>query len=185
MNFTFNPKKSVQAGAFLLNCNGGDMDKYLWIKMLYLADRESLARWEEPITGDSPASMPYGPILSTIYDLTKGDCPDLREHWDKFISDADVETNRIFLKENPGTDELSKAELGILESVFNKYRNYTWNQMKDFCHELPEYEDVGRGSKRISFERILSALGRNETEIQEVETRHVGIRVAEMLLSPR
>ena len=75
MKFTFNPKKSAQAGAYLLKANGGAMEKYLWIKMLYMADRESLQRWEEPITGDTPASLPYGPVLSTIYDLTKGDCP--------------------------------------------------------------------------------------------------------------
>jgi len=185
VTFTFNPKKSVQAAAFLLQRNGGDMDKYLWIKMLYLADRESLARWEEPITGDSPASMPYGPVLSTIYDLTKGDCANLRAHWEQFISDADAETNRIFLKADPGTDELSKAEVGILDSVFTQFRDFTWSQMRDHCHVLPEYEEVGRGSKPISFERILRALGRSEAEIQEAETRHVGITVAEMLLSPR
>src|SRR5881628_2035238 len=108
VNFTFNLKKSAQAAAYLLKLNKGDMDKYLWIKLLYLADREALERWEEPITGDSPASMQYGPVLSTIYDLTKGDCPTLREYWEQFISDADEETNRIFLKSDPGIDELSK-----------------------------------------------------------------------------
>jgi uncharacterized phage-associated protein len=185
VNFTFNPKKSVQAGAYLLKQNGGDMDKYLWIKMLYLADRESLGRWEEPITGDSPASMQYGPVLSTIYDLTKGDCPTLHPQWEQFISDADPETNRVFLKADPGIDELSKAEVGILESVFQKFRNYTWRQMKDFCHRLTEYEEVGRSSKPLPFERILTALGKSPKEIEEAEARHVEMCVAEMLLSPR
>lgn len=184
MKFTFNPKKSAQAGAYLLKANGGDMEKYLWIKMLYLADRESLQRWEEPITGDTPASLPYGPVLSMIYDLTKGDCPNLREYWSKFLSDADQETNRIQLKADPGLDELSKAEVEILQSVFDKFHNYTWKQMRDFCHGLPEYEDVGNGSKCLPFERILSAVGKTVEEIREAERRHIGFRMADILLAP-
>ena len=183
MKFTFNPKKSAQAGAYLLKANGGDMEKYLWIKMLYLADRESLQRWEEPITGDTPASLPYGPVLSIIYDLTKGDCPNLREYWSEFISDADQETNRVQLKGDPGVDELSKAEVDILQSVFDRFRNYTWDQMRDFCHNLPEYEDVGKGSKPLPFEKILLAVGKNPSEIQEAERRHIGFRMADMLLA--
>ena len=97
IRFDFNPKKSAQAAAILLQLNGGDMDKYLFIKMLYLADKQSLQKWEEPITGDSVASMRYGPVLSTVYDLTKGDCPSIHGFWKGFISDADEETNRISL----------------------------------------------------------------------------------------
>jgi len=184
MKFTFNPIKSAQAGAILLKASGGDMDKYLWIKMLYLADRESLVRWEEPITGDTPSSLPYGPVLSIIYDLTKGDCPNLREYWSKFISDADQETNRVQLKDDPGVEELSKAEVDILQSIFNKFNKYTWKQMRDYCHSLPEYEDVGTGSKPLPFEKIFAAVGRNEAEIRETEKRNIGFRMADMLLGP-
>ena len=98
--------------------------------------------------------------------------------------DADHETNRVQLKGDPGVDELSKAEVDILQSVFDRFRNYTWKQMRDFCHTLPEYEDVGQGSKRLPFERILLALGKTEAEIQEAERRHIGFRMADMLLAP-
>jgi hypothetical protein len=183
VKFTFNPKKSTQAAASLLKSNDGDMDKYLWIKMLYLADRASLEKWEESITGDSAASMPYGPVLSTIYDLTKGDCSTLREYWERYISDADPETNRVFLKDDPGVDELSKAEIGILESVFAKFHGYSWSQMRDFCHSLPEYEDVGKGSKPIEIDSILKALGKTDDQIRDAKNRCVQIQVAEMLLA--
>src|SRR3990172_2875087 len=69
LKFNFNPKKATQAAAYLLKRNDGDMDMYLWIKLLYLADRAALEKWEEPITGDFPSSMPLGPVLSNIYDL--------------------------------------------------------------------------------------------------------------------
>jgi hypothetical protein len=42
LKFTFKPRKAAQAAALLLKMNGGDMDQYLFIKMLYLADRQAL-----------------------------------------------------------------------------------------------------------------------------------------------
>src|SRR6266446_8663564 len=106
IQFMFNPKKSAQAASILLKLNGGDMDKYLFIKMLFLADREALDKWEESITGDHIVSMKYGPVLSTIYDLTKGDCASLRGNWEPFITDADPQTNAVHLRDDPGNDEL-------------------------------------------------------------------------------
>jgi hypothetical protein len=183
MNFQFNTKKSTQAGAFLLKANGGQMDKYLWIKMLYLADRKALQKWCESITGDSPASLRYGPVLETIYDLTKGQCSSLREYWEMFISDADAEANQIRLKADPGTDELSRAEIKILQSVFDECRNFDFSRMRDYCHNLPEYEDVGAGSKPLPIERILKAIGKTDEAILEAERMHNNNCLADMLLS--
>ena len=184
LKFNFNPKKSTQAAAYLLHRNAGDMDKYIWIKMLYLADRAALEKWEEPITGDFPSSMPLGPVLSNIYDLTKGDCPRFRENWEPFIADADPE-NRVALKTDPGTDELSRAELAVLDAVFEKFRNYSFVQMRDFCHSLGEYEDVGKTSKPLPYERILKALGKSPEQIEDVSQRCREIQMAELLLAPR
>jgi len=91
IRFPFNVEKSAQAGAFLLKMNGGEFDTYKFIKFLYLADREALRCWNEPITGDHAASMPYGPVLSTIYDLTKGTAPYFHDVWSQFISDTEKE----------------------------------------------------------------------------------------------
>src|SRR5271170_4345214 len=141
VNFKFNIIKSTQAAAVLLK--HGEMENYLFIKMLYLSDRESLEQWGDPITGDRTVSMPYGPVLSTIYDLTKGQCATIRAFWEKFISNADPETNRVSLKGDPGVDELSKAEIKILESVYSKFKFCSWKQIHDFCAKLGEYEKVG------------------------------------------
>ncbi len=39
------------------------------IKLLYLADREALARWGRPITTDTYVAMKHGPVLSYILNL--------------------------------------------------------------------------------------------------------------------
>ena len=182
LKFSFNPKKSTQAAGVLLKLNNGDMDMYLFIKMLYLADRAALAKWQEPITGDEMVSMPYGPVPNTLYGLTKGHFKSLRSEWEKFISNAEEEANRVFLKGNPGTDELSRAEITILESVHSKFKNYTWKRMRDFCHNLPEYEDVGTSSKPLPVERILEALGKTASEIAAAEKSLRQTQLADLLL---
>jgi hypothetical protein len=167
MDFTFNPRKSAQASAVLLKLNGGSMDKYKFIKMLYWSDRVSLEKWSEPITGDKVASMPYGQVLSDVFDLTKGSCPWARSEWEPFIADADEE-NRITLRDDPGTDELSKAEIKILEDSYAKFKDMRFKEIKAFFRALPEHEDVGRTSKALPFATILQKLGKTPEEISAV-----------------
>jgi uncharacterized phage-associated protein len=184
MQFTFDEKKTTQAAGVLLRLSGDrGIAKYHFIKMLYLADREALDRWGEPITGDNAVLMKYGPVLSTIYDLTKGQGRMVRSYWEEFITDADEETNQIFLKEDPGVRELSKSEIRILEKVYLKFKNYTWKELRDYCHSaLPEYRDVGGTSKPLPAERILKALGKSQREIEEAHRRFVELQVADLLL---
>jgi len=170
IKYGFNVKKSAQAASILLKLNGGDMGKYVFIKMLYLSDRESFKRWGAPITGDDAVSMEHGPVLSNIYNLTKGDCPLYQSEWEPFISPADVETNRVSNVGNPGEDELSPAEIKILRGIHAEFKNFTWKQMKDFCHEFEEYDGtVGKSSRPIATEKILQAIGKTPEEIQEKE----------------
>lgn len=185
VTFIFNPDKSAQAGAYLLKLNGGDMDKYKWIKMLYWADRESLAKWTEPITGDRPISAPYGQILETIYDLTKSCPPSLLERWGKYISEADNDGNRIRLKSDPGTDELSRAEIAILDATYRKFKNFRFGELKTFFASLQEHEDIEGTSKPLPVERILKAVGKSDQQIQEAEKEQRSDKIANLILGGR
>ncbi|HEX3624250.1 MAG TPA: Panacea domain-containing protein [Verrucomicrobiae bacterium] len=166
----------------MLGLNGGDMDKYIWIKMLYWADRESLNRWSQPITGDRTVSAPFGPILENIYDLTK-ECPvSLQETWGAFISEADPDANRVTRLADPGVDELSRAEISILESAYTKFKDFGFSQLKKFFSELPEHEEVGTSSKILHTERILWALGKTNEQIKKAEKELRMLEVENMLL---
>ena len=182
IKFTFNPKKTAQAGALLLRLNGGDMSKYIFIKMLYLADRESLALWGEPLTGDEAVSMEFGPVLSAIYDMTKGEHPGLRADWEPFISDAEEETNRVFLKTDPGDDELSPAEIKILEGIHARFKDFTWKMMRDHCHGFEEYDStVGKSSRPIQPEKIMTAVGKKPEDIERTQQSLNELEVLEAL----
>jgi len=182
MDFTLNPKKSAQAAAVLLKLNQGNLDQYKFIKMLYWADRVALEKWDEPITGDSVASMPYGQVLSDIYDLTKGDCPRARADWEPFVSDVDEETHRIYLKDDPGTTELSRAEIAILTDSYNKFKDMRFSEVKRFFRALPEHEDVVGTSRELPFNQILLKLGKSPEHVAEAEKKLWDIRTAERLL---
>lgn len=186
IKFAFNAKKSAQAGSLLLGLNGGDLDQYCFIKLLYLADREACQLRGEPITGDEAVSMEFGPVLSTIYDLTKGERLSLRADWAPFISDVETQTHRIFAKEDPGTDELSPSEVKILKGVFARYGHLRFREMKELSHSLPEYDGtVGKTSKPIKPEVLLEAVGKSPEEIRETEQSVREDRMLELIFSSR
>jgi hypothetical protein len=43
----------------------------------------------------------------------------------------------------------------------------SWKQLREYCHHLPEWEDVGASSKPIKTATILTKLGKSETQIKE------------------
>jgi uncharacterized phage-associated protein len=48
-----------------------EIDVLHLIKILYFADKECLKEYNFTITGDSFASLPYGPVVSKTYDILK------------------------------------------------------------------------------------------------------------------
>jgi hypothetical protein len=179
--FEFKAKKSTQAAAFLLKLCSGQKGKYLLLKMLYLADREALRVWGIPITGDEPHSMEYGPVPSHIYDLTKGAIRHGQE-WSRSIETRDNEM--LVLKSDPGTDELSEDEMSLLRTMFEKYKNFSFKQMKEYCHGLAEYDSsVGNSSRPISLATMLSALGKSRDEVMEVSNEILELRELRAIFS--
>src|SRR5438445_7076997 len=74
MGFRFNIDKTMQAIAALLHFHGTKEMSYLrMLKLLYIADRESLKETGRPITGDRIVAMEHGPVLSGVYNLVKGE----------------------------------------------------------------------------------------------------------------
>ena len=127
--------------------------------------------------------MEYGPVLSNIYDLTKGNGPSFRSEWAPFISDADPDANMIRLLADPDSDELCRAEVNILTEVYNEFKDFTFGKIRDFTHALSEYEAVGRSSKPILPESIFRALGKTEEEISDTRKQYAEMNFLNDLLA--
>jgi hypothetical protein len=54
----FDIRKAIAAVAFLLKKQGGQLDMFLGLKTLYLADKMALIQWGKTITGDTFISLP-------------------------------------------------------------------------------------------------------------------------------
>ena len=121
MRFAFADRKTAQAAAYLLRRHGGSFNYMHLIKLLYLADRKRLLLRGEPLTGDRHFSMKHGPVLSQVLDfITHG--PELgNSAWFDYISAPSGYTVSLKPDAATSTDELSRAELKLLEEVDEQY----------------------------------------------------------------
>lgn len=166
MQFLYNPKKGAQSAAYVVRLNGGCMDVYALIKILYLADRKALVQRGRSITGDAMVSMPYGPVLSRIYDDSKSPEEIQNEFWRENFTAR--ECNQVSLKDgNPRTDELSQYERDILEETYKGYGHYNFKQLRDLVDRLPEYQDPQGSSLPIDPVLILREEGWSDEEIRD------------------
>lgn len=107
-------RKTVQAVAVLLHSDRCDRMSYLrLLKLLYIADRESLAETGRSMTGDRVLAMRHGPVLSEVYNLV-GAPPCDAGGWSEYLR---KDGYQLELVRDLGTPELSRYDLGKLGEV--------------------------------------------------------------------
>lgn len=159
--------KRAQVAAFFLMRRGGSLTVLDLVKFMYLSDRESLNRYGFPITWDRPYSLPLGPVPSETYNCIKAERGQCGVDWPKLISPRVGNDLRLVNKiDIDDLDELSEAEMKILEDVWAKFGRMTAIQLSDWTHHnCPEWTNPGRSSVPIQYEEIFKALGKPEEEI--------------------
>lgn len=148
--------------AFFLGQAQGAMPHLKLIKLMYLADRESMARFDVPMSEDRPVSMPHGPVLSSTLDLIKGGLrSDAWSHWVSPLANHEVHlVCKIETWED--LDELSKADLSVMECVWKQFGHMSKYQLRDYTHKhLPEWHDPQGSSKDIDLRETFQAFGQN------------------------
>jgi uncharacterized phage-associated protein len=169
--FRFNIQKTIQAIAALLHFHESKEMSYLrMLKLLYLADRESLKETGRPITGDRVVAMEHGPVLSSVYDLIKGEHTGWAE-WSKFLGKKGY---LVELLQDPGNGALSKYEIGKLRELAGRYAEQNDWDIVEIVHELEEWKknDPGKSSKPIPIEDILDAIGRGADKDAILQDAH-------------
>jgi len=181
ITFKFNETKTTQVAAIFIKKHGGVLNYTKLIKLLYITDREALSRWERPLTGDSYVSMPKGPVLSKTYDLINYEENPLEtSYWYKFISKSAYD---VSLKDEPNNDELSRREIDLIDQVYEKYKDKSWGQMIDVCHDCcPEWQHPGDTSIPIRIEDILKELKKTEKEIEIIDEEASNLKYFDSIL---
>ncbi|MCE5271406.1 SocA family protein [bacterium] len=164
----FDFEKTLQMACRFIQNNGGGLNYTKLLKLMYLADRDSLKTIERPISGDRFYSLPKGPILSNVYELIKNQVlqEEIQSVWNAHIIKRKYD---LFITKNPGTDELSEFEINLIDKLSFQFARYTLGEMIQYCHDnIPEWKDPGSSCEPIREEDILSAVGKRKEEIESI-----------------
>ncbi len=133
------------------------------MKLLYLAERESIFELGASFTGARLRSLPNGPVLSEFLGLMKGEMS--ASIWSDnfiFVPRSGADSNHVVLKGNiDPSNYLSEAEMEILESIWAKHKEKDKWALVDLTHEFPEWDksvsikNASVRSKAISIKDIL------------------------------
>ena len=184
----FQDKKTTQMAARLLRQASNKLPYIVLLKMIYLADKQMLLQYGEPITFDKWVSMENGPLPSHVYDLIK--YPELSAFWSTHIKTAGY---NVILDGEPGDGALSELEEEVIDAIFAEYHDktgkydesYIWNLVKQ-THELPEWDKrrgIYGGVSNISYEQVLSLAGLDAQTIEDILDNIEGRNVSALMLS--
>ena len=126
------------------------------LKLLYIADRESLKEIGRPISGDSLLAMKKGPLLSGFYEMIKGESVQ-SQLFDTYFQQSGF---HLELKKSPGIGLLNRYEIRKLREVSARYENTDDDDLSLMTHQFPEWKDPGNSSRHIPVEDVLEAVGR-------------------------
>lgn len=171
----YNIRKAAQVTAFFAKKEGGSINVLKLAKLLYLADREFMSRYDFPILFDQLVSMPHGPVTSMTLNYING-MEEERDHWEDFVVDRAGYAVGIARPEMSidDLDELSDAEIHVLEATWDQFGHMAPWQIRNYTHEnCPEWEDPHGSSAPIPYERVLKFLRKERSaEIaEEIESQ--------------
>jgi uncharacterized phage-associated protein len=166
----FNVRKAAQVCAFFALKAQGQINVLKLIKLVYLADRRFMEKYDSTMLNDKLVSMPHGPVNSLTLNYVNGMLLD--EEWDRFIADRErhmlaISGPQLAIDD---LDELSAAELECLEETWSTFGHFDQFALREYTHQhCPEWEDPHGSSFPIPYARIFKFLGKTESaeELEE------------------
>lgn len=137
MDVQFDKTKTLNALLYVAN-RVQRKDFHKIFKVIYFADRQHLADWGRPITGDTYIAMDAGPVPSRLYDMLK------IVRGDSYLPDTEG-LGKYFQVENwmyvrPLVDadlnKLSANEQEALSNAIEKYASLSYDEIKEKSHDV-------------------------------------------------
>jgi len=172
-------RKTIEAVGVLIGFDHAlRLGRLRLLKLLYIADRESLQETGRPMLGARAVAMDHGPLHSEVLDLIKGEHIHEPE-WSRFFRNDGYRVERI---EDPGRASLSRYEIEKLIEVSERFANMDDWEVAERTHAFAEWErNAQRGTSRpIPFEDIIDAVGRSPEKdeiLQDAKDRAVADRL--------
>lgn len=164
MNVQFDKVKTLNALLYVAN-RVQRKDFHKIFKVIYFADRQHLADWGRPITGDTYIAMDAGPVPSRLYDMLK------IVRGDSYLPDTEG-LGRYFQVENwmyvkplvdADLDRLSPNEQEALSDAIAKYASLSYDEIKEKSHDVA-WRSTARDFA-IQWDNIAREAGLDEEEV--------------------
>ncbi|MCG8584489.1 MAG: SocA family protein, partial [Pirellulales bacterium] len=135
MNLRFDATKAVQAAAVIARLEGKRISRLRLLKLLYIADRESLKTRGSPMLGSKSVAMDNGPLHSDVYDMIKGTHA-AAPRWSRYFTNTgrDVRITR-----EPDNSALSRFEVELITEVVERHRDIDDFQLSVLTHQFEEW----------------------------------------------
>ena len=165
MKVKFDKTKTLNALLYVAN-RVQRKDFHKIFKVIYFADRQHLADWGRPITGDTYIAMEAGPVPSRLYDMLK------IVRGDSYIADTEglgayfqVE-NWMYVRPLVDADlnKLSANEQQALSDAIAKYAGLSYDEIKEKSHDTA-WRSTARDFS-ISWENIALEAGLDNEELE-------------------
>ena len=156
----FHLHKTMQAvGVLLRTAPASRMSRLRLLKLMYITERELLRDTGRMITGDRAVAMDHGPVLTSTYNLIKGQHAD-SQIWDgHFRRDG---PHDVTLINDPGLGDLSRFEIGRLEANAARFDHLDDWALSEYTHGFEEWKahEPPPGSRLpIPVDDVLEAVG--------------------------
>jgi uncharacterized phage-associated protein len=171
MHFPLKVNKAIQAiGVLFRQDRVNRMNSMRLLKLLYVADRESLKERGRPITGGPMVAMERGPVLEEVYDLIRGQHVEMLV-WDEYLRQARYD---LELLKDPDVRQLSRYEIAKLQEVAQRYAEDDEWALSRHTHGFAEWQkhDPGKSCRPIPLDDLLEAVGRGEVAAKIKEEAH-------------
>jgi uncharacterized phage-associated protein len=160
-------EKVTEAASIILHHAGGSISYLSLVKLIYLADRRALELWEKPITYDTFASLPLGPVGSNTCNLARGISTD-STFWGQYIETFGKDVR--IKSEYPKIKKLSPDEINLIEEIYSKYGHMGKYELARFTEKLPEWKNPGKSSFPIELRELLNILNFNKEDSIRIES---------------
>jgi uncharacterized phage-associated protein len=161
--------KAAQAVAYFALKSGGSINVLKLSKLMYLAERESMKRYDSPMFYDELFSMPDGPVASITLNFINGDNEEAA--WSQFVlprSGFDISAVKNVSPEM--MDSLSAADLEILDDLWKQFGDFDRYKLRDWTHvkeNIPEWKDPNGSSYSIQHKDVFAYLGKDGASLQK------------------
>lgn len=162
----YNERKAAQVAAFFAAKQGGTISHLKLMKLMYLAERQSLQEYGDSMLDDTLVSMRFGPVLSRTKDCMDGfGDTELQDGWDSWISDH--ANHKVSLTKEDFSeemlDEVSVSEIELMERVWDAHGSKNQWDLAEYTHKsCAEWRDPGTSTLPIDYGDVIAANGSSD-----------------------